>query len=380
MRVAINLLSEDPNQPTGAQQFWIHLIEEMDGLLRPDEQLYLVVSPANRHLYQDYGPNVHYITFPWSNERRWPRTLSEHLWTPLRFPLSRIDVFNTGTAPIINPTWQLVLHMKTMHAYTEPEALSPPTRLYRRANYPRSARAADAIVINSESLRDEINRYLEVDQSKMHLVYEAVNHDLFKPPVDREAARESLRPKGVRGPYVLFLSSLWRYKNCGGLLRAWASLDPRTRRGRQVVVVGFPRDQEYADELVQLAEELGIAEDVLFVGGVDHDDTAAFYQAADLFAYPSMNETFGLTILEAMASGCPVLTSNCTAMPEIAGGAAELVDPNDIEDIARGLRVGLKAARRRELAALGLTRAAEFSWKSTAEQTLDVYRHVYARK
>src|SRR6266567_7296331 len=121
MRVAINLLTEDPEHPSGAHWFWTRVIPEMAGRLESGEELHLLVSPKSRHLYQGYGPNVSYITYPWSNERRTPRTLTEHLYSPLRLPLSRIDVFNTLMAPLVRvPASSLVIHMKTMHAYTEP--------------------------------------------------------------------------------------------------------------------------------------------------------------------------------------------------------------------------------------------------------------------
>ena len=83
-------------------------------------------------------------------------------------------------APVVNIPWSLVIHMKTMHAFTAPDSLTPLARAYRRMNYPRSARVADAIIINSESLRSEIQRYLKVDERKLKLIYEAVDHDLFK--------------------------------------------------------------------------------------------------------------------------------------------------------------------------------------------------------
>ena len=219
MRVAINLLTEDPNAPSGAHWFWTRVIPEMAERLHTDEELHLIVSPKCKHLYADFGPNVRYITFPWSNERRSLRTLSEHLLSPLRLPLSRIDVLNTLMAPVINPSWSLVIHMKTMHAYTTPAAISPAVRAYRTMSYPRSARLADAIVINSESLRSEITKYLDVDQSKLRLIYEAVDHDLFKPG-DPGAARAALAKFGITKPFALFVSSLWPYKNCDGLLRA----------------------------------------------------------------------------------------------------------------------------------------------------------------
>src|SRR6516165_9681492 len=206
MRVAINLLTEDPENPSGAHWFWTRVIPEMAERLEPGEELHLLVSPRSRHLYQGYGPNVGYITYPWSNERRIPRTLSEHLYSPLRLPLSHIDVFNTLMAPLVNVPWSLVIHMKTMHAFTAPEAIAPLPRMYRRWNYPRTARAAQAIIINSHSLRSEIEQYLNVDSRKLKLIYEAVDHDLFKPGNVGEA-RATAASHGVTKPFVLFVSS-----------------------------------------------------------------------------------------------------------------------------------------------------------------------------
>jgi glycosyltransferase involved in cell wall biosynthesis len=371
MRVAINLLTDDPENPSGAHWFWTRVIPEMANRLEAGEELHLLVSPKSRLLHQDYGPNVSYITYPWSNERRKARTLSEHIYSPVRLPLSRIDVFNTLMAPIVNVSWSLVLHMKTMHAFTAPESVAPLTRAYRRMNYPRSARAADAIIINSESLRSEIERYLDVDPAKLKLIHEAVDHDLFKPG-DPDEARIHVKSYGVSKPFILFVSSLWPYKNCDGLLRAWA-LARRELGDRQLVIVGPGRDAKYLADLRSLVIDLGISEDVVFTGGVPLDETVRFYQAADVFVYPSFNETFGLPILEAMACGCPVVTANTTAMPETAGGAALLCDPAEPKSIARAI-VEAAGPARDHLRDAGLRRAGQFTWGATAASTLEVYR------
>jgi glycosyltransferase involved in cell wall biosynthesis len=371
MRVAINLLTEDPTNPSGAHWFWTRVIPEMAKRLGPAEELHLLVSPKSRYLYQGYGPGVFYITYPWSNEQRNLRTLSEHLYSPVRLPLSRIDVFNTLMAPTVNFPWSLVLHFKTMHAYTAPEAIKPLPRLYRRLNYPRSARAADAIIINSESLRSEIQRYLQVDPGKLKLIYEAVDHELFRPG-DTDAARAHVARYGVTKRFVLFVSSLWPYKNCDGLLHAWALA--RAELGeRQLAIVGAGRDEKYLASLHSLAAELGITPDVVFVGAVPLEETVSFYRAADVFVYPSLNETFGLPILEAMACGCPVVTSDTSAMPETAGGAAVLSDPTDPASIAKAILVAVEPGRDR-MRELGLQRASQFTWGTTAASTLDVYR------
>jgi glycosyltransferase involved in cell wall biosynthesis len=316
------------------------------------------------------------MTYPWSNERRVLRTVAENLYSPLRLPLGGIDVFNTLMAPFVSVAPSIVIHMKTMHAFTTPQALSPLARAYRRMNYPRSARVADAIIINSESLRSEVQRYLAVDERKLRLIYEAVDHDLFKPG-DTVAARAQVASRGVTKPFVLFVSSLWPYKNCDGLLRAWALV--RSELGdRQLAIVGAGRDERYLARLHSLAADLEISQDVVFVGAVPLDKTVHFYQAADVFVYPSLNETFGLPILEAMACGCPVVTSDTSAMPETAGGAAVLSDPDDPASIGRAIIEAVGGRDR--LRDAGLRRARQFTWGATGAATLDVYREVAERR
>jgi glycosyltransferase involved in cell wall biosynthesis len=320
---------------------------------------------------------VHHITYPCSNERRALRTLSEHVYSPIRLPLAGIDVFNTLMAPIANPSWSLVLHFKTMHAFTQPEALPPLTRAYRRVNYPRSVKAAQAVIINSESLRSEMTSFLDVDPAKLRLIHEAVDHELFRPG-DAATARAALVQYGVTRPFVLFVSSLWPYKNCEGLLHAWAQARHELP-DHQLVVVGAPRDRVYADRLQTLSAELGILDQVVFTGGVPLEATVDFYRAATVFVYPSLNETFGLPILEAMACGCPVVTSDTSAMPETAGGAALLADPALPQSIANAVVAAAGPAGPR-LRDLGLRRAAQFTWGATAAATLDVYREVNERR
>jgi glycosyltransferase involved in cell wall biosynthesis len=266
--------------------------------------------------------------------------------------------------------------MKTMHAFAAPEVLNPLPRLYRRMNYPRSARVADAIIINSESLRSEIQQYLKVDARKLKLIHEAVDHDLFRPDEDG-AARARVASYGLTKPFALFVSSLWGYKNVHGLLRAWAIARPELG-GRQLAIVGGGREEKYVASLHSLAAELGISDDLVFTGGLPLQETAPFYQAADVFVYPSFNETFGLPILEAMACGCPVVTSDTSAMPETAGGAAFLSDPEDPASIARAIVEAVGSGDR--LRDAGIKRAGQFTWGATAASTLDVYREAAERR
>ncbi len=277
MRVAINLLTDDPDHPSGAHWFWTRVIPEMAALLADDEEFQLLVSPRTRSMHAGYGDKVGYVTFPWSNESPPKRTLTEHLYAPVRLPLARIDVLSTLMAPIVRAAPGLVVHFKTMHAFTQPQAIRPAARLYRQMNYPRTAKVADAIIINSESLRHEVTHYLDVDPAKLRLIPEAVDHELFRPG-DRDEAWQHVSSRyGITRPFVLFVSSLWPYKNCEGLLRAFASAKADLG-DRQLAVVGPGRDTAYLAELKALAEQLGIAEDVVWVGGVSLDETVHFYR------------------------------------------------------------------------------------------------------
>jgi glycosyltransferase involved in cell wall biosynthesis len=377
MRVAINLLTDDPANPSGAHWFWTRMIPEMANMLIGDEEFRLLVSPKSRPTHQGYGPRVGYITFPWSNENPKMRTLTEHLYAPARLPMSGIDVFSTMFTPIVRPAPGLVVHIKTMHAHTEPRSLKLINRLYRQLSLPHTVKVADAVILNSESLRAEVHHYFDVDPAKVHLIPEAVDHDLFMPG-DRDQAWDHItRTYGVTKPFVLFVSSLWKYKNAAGLIRAFAAAKDELGE-RQLVLVGPDRDRDYVAELHRLADDLGIADDIVWVGGVPLADTVPFYRCADVFVYPSFNETFGLPILEAMACGCPVVTSNTTAMPETAGGAALLADPTDPDSIADAV-VKACGPENERLRTAGPERAGQFTWAACAERTLHVYRQVHAQ-
>ena len=190
LRMALNLLTDDPSQPSGAHWCWTRIVPAMANRLLPGEELHLMVSPSARHYFPDDGDAVRCLTFPWSNEHRLLRTASEHLVTPFRLPLRHIDLLSTAIAPVVKSTRSLVIHMKTMHAFTVPETVGIGPRTYRRLNYQRSVRIADAVIVNSNSLRAEIDHYLQVDSRKVSLIYEAVDHDIFKPG-NRDAARAS---------------------------------------------------------------------------------------------------------------------------------------------------------------------------------------------
>ena len=194
MRVAINLLTDDPANPSGAHWFWTRVIPEMAKRLTDGEEFHLLVSPKSRPMHEGYGPRVHYITFPWSNESPPRRTLSEHLYSPIRLPSAKIDVFSTLMAPIVKPAPSLVVHFKTMHAYTAPQALRRSARLVPPVELSPHCESGRR---DHHQLREPAPRGATVSRrrsAKLHLIPEAVDHELFRPG-DRDKAFQHVNDK-----------------------------------------------------------------------------------------------------------------------------------------------------------------------------------------
>ena len=178
---------------------------------------------------------------------------------------------------------------------------------------------------------------------------------------------------------MLFVSSLWPYKNCDGLLRAWA-LARGELGDRQLAIVGAGRDEKYVASLHSLAAELGIAGDVVFVGGVPLEETVRFYQAADVFVYPSLNETFGLPDPRGHGLRLPGRDLGHQRHAGNRGRSRGPGRPQGPGVHRPGHRRGGRDRAGTACATTGLRRAGQFTWAATAAATLDVYREVAERR
>ena len=228
----------------------------------------------------------------------------------------------------------------------------------------------------SESSKRDIVEYARVPEEKVTVTPLAANPSVYFPR-DQQEAVAMLSPRhAVRTPFILYTSRIEHPgKNHARLIRAFAELKRRDRIPHQLVLAGA--DRERAEEVHRTAEESGFAEDILFTGFVATEDVPLLYQAADIFVFPSLYEGFGLPILEAMACGTPVACSRISSMPEVAGDAAILFDPNEESSIASAIgSIICGTDLRKDLSARGLERSRQFSWARTAAQTLQVLRSV----
>lgn len=225
----------------------------------------------------------------------------------------------------------------------------------------------DHVLTDSLSSRRDIIERLGLPAERVTVVYPGVETDRFAPS-DRAASGSDGRP------YVLCVGGADPTKNVGALIEAFARLPAALRTSHDLVLAGdFRRRREVHD----LVKRLGIEAQTVFPGVISDERLVELYQGARLFVFPSLYEGFGFPVLEAMACGCPVISSKASSLPEVTGAAALLVEPKDIEGMSREMgRVLTDEGLRKELRQAGLARAALFSWDRTARETIAVYRQV----
>lgn len=232
-------------------------------------------------------------------------------------------------------------------------------------------RAKHIIAVSQNTKRDLV-KLLGIDEAKVTVVYNGVEHDIFKPNGSKPAPF----------PYILYVGSERPRKNLRRLLEAFSGLKKSGEfNDLKLVKVGTPgRSGAFRKSLLHTIAELGLDGQVVFTEHVSDHELADLYGAAKALVYPSLYEGFGLPVLEGMACGCPVVASNTSSLPEVAGNAALLVDPCDVDALREAIaRVLQDEQLRRRLTAEGLERSKQFSWASSASQTLAVYQEIEAR-
>lgn len=312
----------------------------------------------------------------WNTRRPWRRILWEQ--SALAVLSRRLDLLHglAYAVPLLAacPT---VITVHDLSFMRFPDAFRPFNRAYLTFITRSATRRAARVIAVSESTRQDVVRFCGVPADRVVVIPNGVS-GAFHPVRPGEAAAFRQRQR-LPEHFVLFLGTLEPRKNLLGLLEAyalWLERRPQPARrhpGRAKLVIAGGKGWYY-QEIFERTRALGLAGEVIYPGYIPADELPSWYQAADAFVYPSLFEGFGLPVLEAMASGTPVITSNVSSLPEVAGDAALLVDPHDVAGLAdaidrilgdRALAAGLRDA--------GLARAASFSWPRAAEATAALY-------
>jgi glycosyltransferase involved in cell wall biosynthesis len=243
--------------------------------------------------------------------------------------------------------------------------------LYAQRMIRRSLTRGDRIIAVSHNTRSDLMHHFDVDGRKIQVVHNGVE-DVFRKPLPSEDLDRWLRDLGLSQPYLLFVGNPKPHKNLDNVVKAYARARRLAQFDAPLICVGHRDGSEF--KIRQRAEYLGVGDRVRLLGHVAQEALPAIYQGATLFLYPTLYEGFGLPVIEAMASGVAVITSNTSALKEIAEGYAHLVDPLDIDGMAKAIaRCMGDPEHRATLAKLGLRRSEDFRWDRAAKKTLEIY-------
>ena len=320
-------------------------------------------------------PQVNVLTAPCTRRILWT-----NLYVPRLLRDYQIDIYH-GVCNFELPLRKVCRYVVTIHDLVPlffPRLVPWKHRLFFRLFMKPVARTADIIITDSEHSKHDIVRYLKVPEEKIRVIYLGYTPRQAQEQLSVPKSRDVLKKYGIARPYLLFVGILEPKKNLARLLDAFALLRhmPATDDRMQLVIAG---DKGWAYEhLNQYAKNLHIEQHVVFTGYVSEEELAALYKGAEVFVFPSIYEGFGLPVIEAMTYGVPVVTSQRSSLPEIAGEAGILVDPEKPEAIRDGIAAVLvnteKAAAMREK---GQQQARKFSWRRTAERTYQAYQDAY---
>jgi glycosyltransferase involved in cell wall biosynthesis len=303
-----------------------------------------------------------------------PHNAWEQIFLPLELSLIELDLLHSPDfIPPFRYSRPSVITVHDLAFRIFPETVTGESHRYYD-QIGRAVQHAAAIIAVSESTRRDLVERVGAPAERIRVVYEA--SDPTCRPMDRAAAMRIAREKlRVADNFILFVGTVEPRKNLVTLLRALTAHELSSVR----LIMAGSRGW-LSDGVFRVMRELMLSQRVMFLGHVTFQDIVTLYNAADLVVYPSLYEGFGLPVLEAMACGTPVVCSNTSSLPEVAGDAALLVDPRSVDQWVMAIdKVLGDRTLQAEMREKGLRRAAEFSWERAARETLAVYRQAVGR-
>lgn len=318
---------------------------------------------ANFKLYTSWIPRR--IVFNWMHKTQRPQD-----WL-----LGSPDLVHSiaFTSPPLKKS-KLIVTMLDMTFETHPQFHFEENIRFCKEQSRLAAMRADMVIAISENTKHDILEILNIPEERIRVIYLGVS-SCFRPSVEETKVKETLSKYGIDSQYLLFVGAIEPRKNIAGLVRAYHSLGQELKDNFKLLIVGA--SGWLNEQIYSLVSELGLQENVKFLGFVPDEDLVFFYNGAAAFVYPSFYEGFGIPVVEAMACGTPVITSDVSSLPEVVGEAGIMVDPQDIEAISDAITSVLTNASLREgMKQKSLDRAKAFSWEQSARQTLAVYKDV----
>ncbi|MBI3361411.1 MAG: glycosyltransferase family 4 protein [Chloroflexi bacterium] len=360
-----HLLSGRANYRSAGIHHYLHNLLQHLPAAAPDMQLTIFVGEGDAPA----GANVTVRRSRWPTGQPPVRIAWEQIALPWALAGERIDLLHSlaFVSPLIQ-TCPTVVTVYDLSFVNRPQNFRAFNRAYLRGLTGLSCRRARRVIAISHSTKRDLIAGYGLPEDRVTVVYPGAEPEFRRLP--KKSVETFRAAQGLPEDFVLYLGTLEPRKNVDVLVRAFASVKPR---GVKLVLAGAPG--WHVEEISRAIEEAGVSDDVILPGYVSAEEKPLWYNAAQIFVYPSEYEGFGLPVLEALACGRPVITTNASSLPEVAGDAAWLVPPRNTQALAGALNDLLaEPARQTDLAARGPAQAGKFSWPAAAERTAAVYR------
>lgn len=364
MKIAIDLRSLHAKNYSGVEHFAVQAIENLLALDK-DNQYLLFYNGARQKTFEQF----HFLNVKYK-QTRIPNRLLNFGFKFLKWPKIESLMDDSGTILMPNPnmvalrsTTKLVLVIHDLSPVFMPEMYSFKAQLWHRLiNVKRLCERADKILAVSEYTKQALVNDLGIQPDKIKTGLLGIDHHRYHSDLEPSKLRLVRNIYGLPGKFILFIGTLEPRKNLTRLLEAFEQIDSDYH-----LVIAGKKGWRYSEamELMASSKKKGF---IHYLGYVPEEDKPALLKLAKVFAWPSMYEGFGLPVLEAMAVGTPVLTSNVTSLPEVVGNSAVMVNPYSIEEIRSGLEMLInQPSVSVRYSQLGLSRAKQFTWSRTAE-------------
>lgn len=343
----------------------------------PHNRYTLVISPADLRELPTLPGNFAVATYGRSDD-----DLADHLAFPAflrQIPANLYHIPVNRVSAFMRKPYVVTIHDMASLLFDSSRGWKNNLRQYR---FRRGLLRADRVIAVSAATRRDVENLMSVPPDRIRLVYSAPSAEFFEKRDASEGSEQHriLERYQINYPFLLYAGAIRPQKNIPRLVEAFAIAradltDHPEYRDLRLIIVGD--EISNYPSVRQAVMQSRVEDAVRFLGFVPFDTMRVFYAAATAFVFPSLYEGFGLPPLEAMASGTPVITSSMSSLPEVVGSAAMLVNPENVFDIARGIKeVLLNPQLRQEMIEAGKVHAAKFSWTSTAQQVLEIYREI----
>lgn len=378
MRIAISTLVINRDDFGGGEIYLSSLLRNLEKL-DTNNEYFIFVSPQNRDKFHFTAENFHPITCKVNNQNRLSRIVYEQTATPRLKRQYGIDIFHAPNNILpLRPQPASVVTIQCMINYVMPSYSSQGLvkRLYFNSLMGPTIKKANKIIAVSNNLKEEILNRFQIPECKVAAIHHGVDDIFF--PRDGDQVNKFLAERKINRPYLLCVANNVGNKNLQRLVKAFDLLKGDHGIPHQLVLAGsvdqVKKEKNNLFSLLESMKNIRCDKEVIFTGYVDRPDLPYLFSGADLFVYPSLCESFGIPLIEAMSCGVPIVTSNMSVMPEVVGDAAYQIDPYDCREIAKGVNSVLdNASLRNELRERGLQRAKKFTWEKAAQETIKVY-------